>query len=151
MMSRIYLNEHDDQCVYKIIECKCGERFPRHELDHHTKQVCKLREVERPFNKVGCTKTVQVCVLQAHLAEEVDSHLILIMNRMMEHQDVINDLNFKVSALEEENKDLKLALQSHVKKSTTDMCKIETNIKKSSKALAAHEVTCKKEFIKLSR
>jgi len=150
IMSRMYLSKHNEQCIYKIIECKCGDRFPRHELEIHKAQFCEMREVECPFKKIGCTKIVQACDLETHFVEDANSHLILAMNRMMEHQDVINNLNTKVVTLEDENKNLKLALDNHVKKSTIDLSQLSRNFKKSSMALTNHEATCKKEFIKLS-
>ena len=151
IMSRMYLDEHDNQCIYKIIECECGQSLPRHELEIHKAQSCKLRQVECPFHKIGCKKVVRACELQAHLVEEAHSHLVLAMNRMMEHQGVISNLNTRVIALEGENKELKLQLESHVQKSTTNISLLDKSFKKSSKALANHEATCKKEFKKWSR
>ena len=116
IMSRAYLNEHQEQCIYKMIECKCGIRLPRHELEIHNANICKFREVECPFKKIGCTKSVKACDLQSHLAEEAHTHLLLALNRMMEHQEVINSLNTKVVALEDQNKELKLALENNAKK-----------------------------------
>ena len=150
-MSRIYLSGHDKQCIYKIIECKCGDRFPRHELDVHSKQVCKLRQVDCPFKKIGCTKVVRACDIQTHLVDAVNTHLLLALNRMMEHQNVISDLNTRLIAIEDENKKLKLALENHVKESTSDSSTLEKKFKNISKALAAHQASCKKEFRKLSR
>jgi len=150
IMSRMYLEEHDNQCIYKIIECKCGDRFPRHELAIHNAQSCKLRQVECPFKKIGCTTIVRACDLETHLAEAINTHLLLAMNRMIEYQGVISELNTRVIALEGQNKGLKLTLENHEKKSTTDISQLSTKFKKSSKALANHEKTCKKEFKKLS-
>jgi len=150
IMSRMYLDEHDEQCFYKIIECKCGDRFPRHELAIHNAQACKMRDVECTFKNIGCTKVVRACDLQKHVVEDTNAHLILAMNRMMEHQGVINNLNTRVVALEGENKEMKLALENYAKKSTTDISELSTKFKKTSKTLANHEATCKKEFIKLS-
>lgn len=109
VMSRMYLDQHDEQCIYKTIECKCGLRFPRHELEIHRTQFCKFREVECPFKKIGCNKMVRACDLQKHLAEETNTHLLLAMNRMMEYQGVINNLNTRVFELENQNKALSAA------------------------------------------
>jgi len=150
IMSRMYLDEHDGQCIYKIIECICGDRFPRHKLEIHNSQFCKMREVECPFKKIGCKKRVRACDLQTHLVEDTNSHLLLAMTRMMEHQDVINNLNSRVVELEGQNKELKLALENHVQKSTSDLSQLTTRSKKTSEALANHEAKCRKEFINLS-
>mmetsp|Transcript_27440 Transcript_27440/g.60396 ORF Transcript_27440/g.60396 Transcript_27440/m.60396 type:complete len:437 (-) Transcript_27440:696-2006(-) len=150
IMSRMYIDEHDEQCRYKIIECECGERFPRHELAIHNAQACKLRYVECPYKKMGCNVAVRACDLQKHLEEEANTHLMFAVNRMMEYQDVINNLNTRVGKLEKENKTLKHTVDNHVRKSTTDLSELNKKFKKTSKTLADHEATCKKEFIKLS-
>eukprot|EP00536_Pseudo-nitzschia_multiseries_P013890 jgi/Psemu1/291121/fgenesh1_pg.629_\ len=149
-MSRLYVDEHDSQCPYKIIKCKCGDRFPRHQLETHNAQVCKMRDVECPYRQVGCKVIVRACDMQNHLAEEANAHLMLVVNRMMEYQNVINNLNKRVITLEEENKALKNKVENHIRKTTTDISQLNTKFKKTSKNLADHEATCKKEFIKLS-
>ena len=151
IMSRMYLDEHNNQCMYKIIDCQCGDRFQRYEQAIHNAQACKMRDVECTFKNIGCTKVVRACDLQKHVVEDANAHLILAMNRMMEHQDVINNLNTRVVALEGENKEMKLALENYAQKSTTDISQLSTEFKKTSKTLANHEATCKKQFIKLSR
>ena len=110
VMSRMYLDQHDGQCIFKVVECECGLGLARHELQSHKAQSCVLREVECPFKKLGCPKCVVARDLQNHLAEETSTHLMLAMNRMMEHQDVINNLNTRVVELEGQNRGLKLAL-----------------------------------------
>ena len=53
IMSRMYLDEHNNQCMYKIIDCQCGDRFPRHEQAIHNAQACKMRDVECTFKNIG--------------------------------------------------------------------------------------------------
>jgi len=112
VMSRLYLDKHDHQCIYKIIECECKLKLPRHELQMHKTQSCVLREVNCPFKKIGCTKCVKACDLEKHLDEDTSVHLLLAMNRMMEHQDVINNLNTRVVELEGQNRGLRQALET---------------------------------------
>ena len=127
IMSRMYLDQHDGECPFKIIKCECGENLRRHELEIHLAQSCKLREVECPFKKIGCTKVVRACNIQKHLAEEVNTHLLLAMNRMLEYQDVINNLNIRVLSLEDQNKELKATLENHMDKSTTEITQLLTS------------------------
>ena len=151
MMSRMYLDQHDGECPFKIIKCECGDVLRRHELEIHLAQSCKLREVECPFKKIGCTKVVRACNIQKHLEEEVNTHLLLAMNRMLEYQDVINNLNIRVLSLEDQNRELQSTLENYMEKSTTEISQLNQNFEDSSMALANHEASCKKEFIKLSR
>ena len=127
VMSRVYLDQHDNQCIYKIIECECGLRLPRHELEIHEAQSCVLRKVDCPFKKIGCSKCVKACDLQKHLAEETSTHLLLAMNRMMEHQDVINNLNTRVFELEGQNRGLKLALDTRAKTEVSRLSTLANN------------------------
>ena len=149
-MSRMYLNEHNEQCSYAIIECECGDRFPRHQLAIHNSQVCKIREVECPFINIGCGVKVRACDLQSHLDEDTGKHLLLSVSRLAEHQNVIKDLNGRVIILEGENKELKQSLENHVKKSTKDISQLDAKLNKTSKNLSNHEATCNKEFRKIS-
>jgi len=130
VMSRMYLDQHDGQCIFKVIECECGLGLARHELRSHKAQSCVLREVECPFKKLGCPKCVVARDLQKHLAEETSTHLMLAMNRMMEHQDVINNLNTRVVELEGQNRGLKLALS---KQSTPGTITSLSSLKQESK------------------
>lgn len=119
VMSRMYLEQHDSQCIYKVVECDCGLGLPRHDLESHKANSCVLRQVDCPFKRIGCTTCVKACDLQKHLADETSTHLMLAMNRMMEHQDVINNLNTRVVELEGQNRGLKLALETRVRQADT--------------------------------
>jgi len=131
-MSRVYLEEHDNQCPYKIMQCKCGDRFPRHQLDIHNAQACKFRDVDCPFKNIGCDKVIKACDLQSHIVEDASAHLLLAVNRMLEHQNVIKNLNARVKSLEAENKEMKQTLEDHVTKTNNDLS------------------TCRKEFRKIN-
>lgn len=115
VMSKMYLKQHDNQCIYKEIECECRLRLPRHEFKTHKTESCVLREVNCPFKQIGCTTCVKACDLEKHLTEDTGTHLMLAMNRMMEHQDVINNLNSRVVELEGQNRGLTLALETRAK------------------------------------
>jgi len=151
VLSKLYLDEHNEQCPYKIIHCECGEFFLRHQLEIHNTQVCQIRRVDCPFKNIGCTIQVRACDLQSHLDEYASKHLLFTMNRMMEHQNVIKRLNDRVIALEGENKGLKQLLNNHVDKSMKDISQLGVKLNKTNKNLSNHEVACKKEFRKILR
>ena len=148
IMSKMYLEEHNGHCPYKMIECKCGDRFPRHQQDLHNAQACKIREVECPFKIIGCVKKVRACDLQSHLDEHTSEHLLLAVNRLYEHQNVIKHLNARVIALEGDNKEMKQSLEKNAQKSMKDISQLDVKLKKTNTNLSYHEATCKKEFRK---
>jgi len=144
----MYLEEHNGHCQYKMIECKCGDCFPRHQQDLHNAQACKIREVECPFKIIDCVTKVRACDLQSCLDENTSKHLLLAVNRLTEHQNVIKDLNARVTAVEGENKELKQSLEKNAQKSMKDISQLDVKLKKTNKNLSCHEATCKKEFRK---
>lgn len=146
VLSRLHLPEHDKICAYKIITCQCGDHFPRHETPIHEQNACKLREAECPFHNIGCLKVIKACDLQSHVMEDAPSHLLLAVNRMSEHQDVIVKLHSKVLALEQENKNLKQMIENNAIKAKDEISKLESKQGKTIKDLSTLEAKCKKEF-----
>lgn len=56
LLSRKWLHEHEDVCVYKVLPCEleCGCELPRHAMNDHVKHVCIMRPVHCPFECIGC-------------------------------------------------------------------------------------------------
>jgi len=148
-LSKIYLDEHDKVCPYKLIQCQCGEWLQRREEEVHKKEACKLREVDCPFKNIGCLSKVRACDLQSHVDEHSSKHLLLSVERLLEHQSVLSVLNAKVIALENENKELKQSLDNHIKKSKKDVWQLDAKFNKTNKNLINHEAKSKKEFLKI--
>lgn len=148
IMSQMYLEQHQTSCPYKVITCECGDSFPRKQLAVHMAQACKMRTVECPFHKIGCIHVVKACDLENHIQEDASAHLLLAIDRMTEHQDVIKALHVKAAGLEAENKAFKEAFERHEKESKTLISGLESKLTKTSKELAALSATCKKEFRK---
>jgi hypothetical protein len=146
IVSRLYMSQHDQVCRYKIVTCECGDTYPRHESASHKVQACKLREVECPFKNIGCIKAIKACDVQKHVVEDGASHLLLAVNRMLEHEEVIKKLHTKVLILEEENKELKQTIAKHEKESRDEVSNLESKLAKTSKELSMLEATCKIQF-----
>jgi hypothetical protein len=148
IMSQLYLEQHQTSCPYKVTTCECGDTLPRHALAIHKAQACKMRDVQCPFHKIGCTKVVKACDLIKHIQDDSPAHLLLAVDRMSEHQDVIKTLHANVAAMEIENQALKQAFERHEKESKTLISELESKLSTTSKQLAALSATCKKEFRK---
>lgn len=149
-LSKMYLPEHDMVCPYKIVQCECGDSFPRHQQEVHNKEACKLREVDCPFRNIGCMLRVRACDLQSHLDEHSSRHLILSVKRLMEHESVIRNLNAKIMKLENENTEMKKILDDHIKKSNKNISHLDAKVNKTSKNLINYEAKSKKELLRLS-
>jgi hypothetical protein len=148
IMSQMYLEQHQTSCPYKMITCECGDSFPRNRSAVHLAQACRRRTVECPFHKIGCVKIVKACDLEKHIQEDATAHLLLAVDRMSEHQDVIRALHAKAAAMEAENNTLKQAFEQHEKESKSLISGLESKLSTTSKELAALSATCKKEFRK---
>ena len=98
--------------------------------DKHKAEICPLREVACPFANVGCTTRVLARDLPEHVGslETTNSHLLLAVNRMMEYQTVIKNLNTKVKLLEDDTTSLKRLFATY---------KTQTDKEQSSTAFAS--------------
>jgi TRAF-type zinc finger len=147
-ISKMYLPRHDLECPFKIIACECGDEFQRRQTAVHIEQACKMRIVECPFKDIGCLKEIKAVDLKTHVVEDAPAHSLLALGRMAEHQDVIRKLYGRVQTLEEENQQLKEHSEKAEKESKNEISKLQTQVTKMSKELAALEKTCKREFSK---
>uniref|UniRef100_A0A7S2HD16 TRAF-type domain-containing protein n=1 Tax=Helicotheca tamesis TaxID=374047 RepID=A0A7S2HD16_9STRA len=168
-MSKKHLSHHDrEECGYKIISCPlgCGDTFPRNRKDVHIADACSARIVSCPFAKVGCPTEVAAKDLAQHLEENVNSHLLLTSNRMMEYEKVFRDMNAKIGHLESENISLRNQLSVSLNKLNTVAADVKVNarkatsiskdvrhvgsqIKTTAKHLGDHEKHTKDEFLKI--
>jgi hypothetical protein len=146
MVSKVRLSWHDKECPYKIIQCECGDEFQRKETAVHKEQACKMRTVECPFKDIGCIKEVKAKDIDKHVVEDGPSHLLLAVNRMKEHEDVIKKMHFKVLELEGENQQLKEVMEKQQTDSKKEISKLESQLTKTNRELATLQKTCKNEF-----
>lgn len=144
-VSQMHLANHVASCPYKIVDCECGDHLPLKEMENHKAQACPLRDVECPLKDIGCIKVTKARDLQAHLQEDMTSHLLLAMNRVMEHQKVICSLNTKVLALESENKELQQAMITRDTETKKLISQLETKLTKTSKDLIRLEKSFKQQ------
>eukprot|EP01041_Mallomonas_annulata_P003979 gene3979-7930_t len=103
VVSLKWATAHDDKCPHKIVSCKreCGDTFPRRLMDTHLINSCPLRPVFCPFNEMGCNVTeLTHKALPDHMDCCTQSHLLLVLNRITEHQNVIVNLKQKTENLE---------------------------------------------------
>jgi hypothetical protein len=145
-VSKMHLSRHDQECPFKILRCECGDEFQRHQSTDHSKHECKLRTVECPFKDIGCIKEIRIIDMNTHVVEDAPAHLLLAVNRLAEHQEVIRKLYGEVQTLQDENKDLKEHARKREQESKQEVAKLHTQMTKVNKELAQLEKTCKKEF-----
>ena len=100
IMSRIHIDSLDEKYPYKIYMCPCGDIFPKHELSKHQSIVCKLRDLSSSFANIGCMKITKACDVNQHITEDVTSHLLLTVNRMMEYEKQMRKMHIKITSLE---------------------------------------------------
>lgn len=98
-----WCSAHDELCPYKVVECKrcCGDSFARRAMDSHLQHACPLRPVMCPFHDMGCNITeLTHRALPDHMETCTQSHLMLLLNRVVEQQSVIVATNNRVTAME---------------------------------------------------
>ncbi|MCD9639464.1 hypothetical protein HAX54_024033 [Datura stramonium] len=80
--SAAQLEQHDSTCPFKILQCeqKCPEMLMRREMDRHCITICPMKLVNCSFFPVGCQCTVPQCKADEHCRENLQSHLVFILN-----------------------------------------------------------------------
>jgi hypothetical protein len=146
VVSQKHLPQHDEVCQYKVIMCECGTPIPKHHVQHHEAVECALRDTGCPFSEIGCPRIMQARHLQQHLKEAVDAHLLLAMQRIIEIQGVVRQLNTKLHAVEEENASLKNELDRIAKRSSSEFKALEKKLVDAATKLHSLETTSQNEF-----
>lgn len=92
---------HDSSCLFKLLPCeKCGEHIPRAQLRVHSTVACPLREASCTFGAIGCQAPLNHRDVAEHLERCTQSHLMLLLQTVLEQQDVIRSLSARVYELE---------------------------------------------------
>lgn len=153
-ISSVHVAKHDQDCGFKVIPCprssECGELVRRNQMETHLRDKCVLREVTCPFSTIGCTSGIMLAKdLENHLVEHTSPHLLLSMNRMMEHQSVIKKLNERVIKLEDENMNLATVMEARKEAYDNQIRKLSKEINGLSKKIQNMEKTSKTEIKKI--
>lgn len=147
IMSRKHLDRHKEtMCDYTILTCECGESVPKHGLQKHWMEACILRDTNCPFQAIGCTKVLQARQVEHHVTEATDAHLLLAMNRIVEIQTVVRQLNTSLKALQEENVQLKANLEQVEKRSAANSKALDKSLNQTMKRVSGLESKTQKEF-----
>merc|ERR1712194_1003691 len=90
---------HDFECRFKRIKCKdCGEAILRKEMPGHMRAACPKRGATCLFGRIGCNVELTCETLGPHLEECHTSHLMLLLARMDEQQETIDNLAADITA-----------------------------------------------------
>jgi len=154
-ISRKHLVKHRQTCPYEIIECPlgCGDKYARNMTDKHKADICALREIPCPFANIGCTVRVLARDLPEHVGnlESTNSHLLLAVNRMMEYQKVIKNMNGKISTLEDDSMSLKHLFATHKTQTDNQHKEVTNKLTSLSKKVNNMESSSRKEFQKIKQ
>ena len=152
-ISKKYVEEHDEECGYKLLPCPsgCGMEVARNDMHVHVTARCSLRQAECPLSIVGCTAIVQAADVTRHLNQHADSHFMLLSARMMEYQHLFKQFDAKIKILEEKNAKLEqeLTRTTALLSTKNESNVISSDVKKIAKRLNALESTCRTEFKKV--
>lgn len=101
--SRKYTQQHDSICPEKPLPCdrNCSETILRKTMVHHVQDECILRPVRCPYECTGCHIDLRFCDLPGHLQDATQSHMDMMLKRMLEQQSVITSLHQQVHELEQ--------------------------------------------------
>ncbi|OMO68747.1 TRAF-like protein [Corchorus olitorius] len=91
---------HDSVCPFKIIQCeqKCSDSIMRREMDRHCITVCPMKLVNCPFYAVGCKSAVPQCKIDEHRSENLDSHILYVLQGIYKEASV-EDLKGRVEQI----------------------------------------------------
>ncbi len=105
---------HDEEdCQYKILPCPngCGVELCRKDVPIHVRDECSLRPVACPLCEFGCQDIIQARDVNQHLNDSTDKHFRFMVNRMLEYQHQMTDMNDYIRSLEVTNSRLEKNLQ----------------------------------------
>lgn len=84
---------HDFQCLFKRVKCQqCEEMILRKEMTSHLAAACPKRVATCMFARIGCDAKLTQQSLGHHLETCTTSHLMLLMAKIDEQQELIEDL-----------------------------------------------------------
>ena len=148
IMSRKHQLDHDGMCEFRPIECPngCGDVFPRNKREVHLKDVCSLRDAKCHFHAVGCTAVVIAKDMGIHLEENKGSHLLLMVDRMSDHQHFMDRMSKRITSLERENTQLRESAMQNNEVLKAGIDGANKKVSKFSKQLNGLESRCRSEF-----
>ena len=147
VVSQNHSSEHAAICDHAVIDCEaCHQRVPRHALTKHRQEACPLRESHCPFAKIGCLKVCPAQEVPAHVEVDVGGHLLLALDRLMEVQSVVQNLHHSVNSLQQENQQLRRALDGLRQEATQSTTNQQRQVKELRKKMSQLENANRKEF-----
>eukprot|EP00930_Biecheleria_cincta_P027341 TRINITY_DN19214_c0_g1_i1.p1 TRINITY_DN19214_c0_g1~~TRINITY_DN19214_c0_g1_i1.p1 ORF type:complete len:500 (+),score=115.84 TRINITY_DN19214_c0_g1_i1:45-1544(+) len=109
------LEAHSDACAWKVVPCeKCGEMLPRGKQQTHAAAACPLREACCQFKAIGCDAALSHQDVAAHLDECTQAHLLLVLRKSLEQQELIRTLSARVRQLETSQQAAEAARQAQL-------------------------------------
>ncbi|CAE8701727.1 unnamed protein product [Polarella glacialis] len=95
------LSIHDECCKFKLLSCqKCSEIIRRSEMPAHAAAACPEREACCAFAAIGCPTALTQREVPTHLDECYNSHMLLMLQVVVQQQETIDRLGSRVGQLE---------------------------------------------------
>mmetsp|Transcript_8677 Transcript_8677/g.18992 ORF Transcript_8677/g.18992 Transcript_8677/m.18992 type:complete len:495 (+) Transcript_8677:52-1536(+) len=95
---------HDSVCTFKPVACeKCKEEVPRGQLVVHSAVACPMREATCTYSTVGCEVALRQRELPSHLDDCTQSHMMMLLQALVEQQELVKSLVGRVRDLEQRN------------------------------------------------
>ena len=109
---------HVFTCPCRPVSCPndCGEELLSKDLDGHLTNACSLQVIDCCFSYAGCEAKVLRRDMEAHIGENIVTHMCL---QGASHQQQLLKLNSQVSKLQRENEKLKRQVESLVNDQTS--------------------------------
>lgn len=124
-----HLENHNSICPFKVLPCeqKCSASIMRREMDKHCITICPMKLMNCPFYQVGCQSSVPQSTIEQHRLENLQSHLLYILQVV--HKDAsVDDLQKRVEQLEELDSPGRLAAARDVRSLTFAIKDLEAKL-----------------------
>ena len=117
------IDTHKNICLKELIECPqgCKNKIERGDINLH-KQSCLYSSIDCPFNIFGCEEKFKRIEKEKRLKEDMAKHLNLTLEKILNMQNEIKELNEKIKNVESGLGELK-------KKEAEDINELKSNKK----------------------
>eukprot|EP00298_Acanthocystis_sp_HF-20_P006502 c16343_g1_i1.p1 GENE.c16343_g1_i1~~c16343_g1_i1.p1 ORF type:complete len:423 (-),score=162.44 c16343_g1_i1:82-1320(-) len=101
MFSARMTEEHIKNCDYTLVDCpqNCSAKIPRILLADHCNATCDMKIMNCPFETIGCVETLPRYLLDKHLQDFYNSHLVFCMRTIVEQKKIISSQQTHITEL----------------------------------------------------
>ncbi|CAG9330844.1 unnamed protein product [Blepharisma stoltei] len=116
-ISNRYVQDHDNACLFKEIQCpnNCSELILRKDIENHS-NFCPLQVIECPYSEFGCTAKIERKNIKEHLEAEAVDHSLKMAEGCKQNKLAIAKMQFEMQIMKEMLKQEMIKIGDELKK-----------------------------------